>query len=89
MKKILAVCGFGVGSSMALRMQVEKAMKALGIDAQVDNTDVSTAPGMNPDVIYTSAEFAEQLRGSVSCPIIEIKQFMNYEEVLEASKVLQ
>lgn len=86
MRQVLAVCGFGVGSSMALKMQVEKALKELGIDAEVDNTDIATATSMNPDLIYTSAEFADQLKGNVQCPIISIKQFMNYEEVLEATK---
>jgi len=28
--KILAVCGFGVGSSMVLKMTLEKAVKELG-----------------------------------------------------------
>lgn len=87
--RVLAVCGFGVGSSMALKMQVEKALKELGIEAEVDNTDIATASSMNPDIIYTSPEFAEQLKGSVNCPIIEIKQFMNYSEVLEASRTIQ
>lgn len=86
MKHVLAVCGFGVGSSMVLKMQVEKAFIELGIEAQVDNTDISSATSMNPDLIYTSAEFADQLEGQVRCPIISIKQFMNYEEVLEATR---
>lgn len=86
MKKVLAVCGFGVGSSMALKMQLEKAFRELQIEAEVSNTDVESALGMGADVIYTSPEFAQQLRGQVSCPIVEIKQFMNYQEVLDASK---
>ena len=36
--KILAVCGFGVGSSLVLRMTVEKVIKKLEIDAEVENT---------------------------------------------------
>lgn len=84
--KVLAVCGFGLGSSMALKMQIEKAFREVGVSAEFDNTDVSTAPGMNPDVIYTSPQFAKELEGRVKCPVLEITQFMNFAEVLEATK---
>lgn len=33
--KILAVCGFGMGSSMVLRFTIEKAAAALGVAAEV------------------------------------------------------
>lgn len=79
--KILAVCGFGVGSSMILRMSVEKVCKDLGISATVENTDVSSAQGAQVDYIFTSEELASQLRGTVSCPVITIKKYMDKEEV--------
>lgn len=86
MKNILAVCGFGVGSSMVLKMQIEKVFQQLNKDVVVDNTDIASALGMNPDVIYTSKEFAIQLRDSgASCPIIEVQHFMNYDEVYTAT----
>ncbi|KJY53929.1 PTS Asc IIB [Lactobacillus kullabergensis] len=54
--KILAVCGFGVGSSMVLKMTLEKAVKELGIDAEVKNTDIASAKAEQADVYFTSAE---------------------------------
>jgi len=44
--KILAVCGMGLGTSLILRMNAEKALKQLGIDKSV----VSTPLCMSPDV---------------------------------------
>ena len=41
--KILAVCGFGVGSSMVLKMTIDKVIKELGLKATAENTDLSTA----------------------------------------------
>lgn len=41
--KILAVCGFGVGSSMVLKFTIEKALAELGIEAEVENTDLTSA----------------------------------------------
>ena len=79
--KILAVCGFGVGSSMVLKMTIEKVLKMKEIEAEVENTDISTAQGMRCDVIFTSFELAENLKGTVSIPIIPIKKYMDIEEV--------
>lgn len=79
--KILAVCGFGVGSSMVLRMTIEKVCKDLGIDASVENTDVSSAQGTNCDYIFTSEELASTLKSSANCPVIAIQRYMDKEEV--------
>lgn len=81
--KILAVCGFGVGSSMILRMTIEKVLKDLGMEAEVENTDVSSAQGTNADFVFTSEELATQLRGNVKAPVIAIKRYMDKEEVKE------
>lgn len=40
MMKILAVCGFGVGSSMVLKMSIDKVVKELGMKVTVENTDL-------------------------------------------------
>lgn len=79
--KILAVCGFGVGSSMVLKMTIEKVLKNEGIEAEVENTDISTAQGMNCDVIFTSFELAENLESNVKVPVIPIKRYMDIDEV--------
>lgn len=84
--KILAVCGFGVGSSMVLKMTVDKVCKELGIDADVENTDISSAQGSDCDYIFTSEELASQLKSSVSCPVIPIEKYMDKDEVMTKFK---
>jgi ascorbate PTS system EIIB component len=81
MKKFLAVCGFGVGSSMVLRLTIEKACKQRDIECEVENTDLSSAKGMAADAIFTSHEFADELKRSMKCPIYPIKRYMDKEEV--------
>ncbi|MGH3356844.1 MAG: PTS sugar transporter subunit IIB [Nocardioidaceae bacterium] len=49
--QVLTVCGVGMGSSLMLKMTAEEALKALGVDARVECTDVSTARSMTPDVV--------------------------------------
>lgn len=43
--KFLAVCGFGVGSSMILKMTLEKVCRERNLDCEVENTDISSARG--------------------------------------------
>ena len=81
--KILAVCGFGVGSSMVLKMSIERVLRDLGIDAVVDNTDINTARGTDCDVIFTSAELHEELKGTCNVPVYKVKKYMDLVEVKE------
>lgn len=82
--KFLAVCGFGVGSSMVLKMTIDKVLKELEVDAEVENTDLSSARGNNADAIFTSAELADDIRRGVKVPVIPIKKYMDKVEVREA-----
>lgn len=79
--KVLAVCGFGVGSSMILKMSIDKVMQNLGVEAEVENTDTNSARGMDCDVIFTSQELANELNSSVQVPVYAVKKYMDLEEV--------
>lgn len=70
MYKFLAVCGFGLGSSMVLKMSIEKAAKERGIDCEVENTDLSSAKGTTADAVFTSQELGDDLKGSTKAPSI-------------------
>lgn len=78
--KVLCVCGLGQGTSLILRMNVETVLRDLGISADVENTDVSTATGMNPDYIITSNELAETLAGT-SAKVIIVNNYFDLNEI--------
>lgn len=80
--KILAVCGFGVGTSLLLRMSIESACSQLGIQAEVENVDVTSVTGSNADFIMSSAEIASEL-GGVGIPVVVVNNFMNLDEIKE------
>ena len=82
--KIVAVCGMGVGSALLLRMLVEKALKTLNIEADLEIADISTArgAGADADIIVTSAELAERL-GDVQGKIVTIKNYIDVNEMTE------
>lgn len=80
--KILAVCGFGVGSSMVLKMTLDKVVNELNINAIVENTDISSAKSMDADVYFTSQELMPELKAAVKNPVYPIKKYMDKEEVM-------
>jgi len=66
--KILAICGMGLGSSIILKITLEKVIRKLGIDATVDVTDITVGRGQadSVDIVVTSEELAEKI-GRASC----------------------
>ena len=58
---ILCVCGLGMGSSLILKMSVEKAMRELGVECDVEHWAAGTMDGMNPDIIVASEDFRDEL----------------------------
>jgi len=85
--KILAVCGMGLGSALVLRMQAEKALKQLGLTAELEVTDIGTARAVAPsaDLILTSEELAQQL-GTVKPQVVTISNFIDLNEMVTKLK---
>lgn len=82
--KILAVCGMGLGTGLLLRMQAEKALKQLGLKADVEVADIGSAraAAQSVDLIITTAELAQQL-GQVKPRIVTIRNFIDLNEMVE------
>lgn len=82
--KIVAVCGMGIGTSVILKMNTEKALDRLGWDADVEVADIGTARGAaaTADVVVTSQELADEL-GGLRCPVVVIQNFMKVDEIVE------
>ena len=82
--KFIAVCSFGVGSSMLLRMSLEKVIQKLGIPAEAENIDLSCARGVPCDAVFTSPQIAEEIGSSWGVPVYGVQRYMNVNEVTEA-----
>jgi len=82
--KIVTVCGFGLGSSMLLKMKVEEVLKTHDITANVETSDVGSAPSAACDVIFTSYELGEKMKNQTQTPIVMVKNFMDTNEIEEA-----
>ncbi len=84
--KILAVCGFGVGSSMILKLTIQKALREFGVDAEVINTDISDSAGHNADAVFSSPDFIGDLEKrfkNKEIKLYPIKRYSDLEEVKE------
>jgi ascorbate PTS system EIIB component len=79
--KVVAVCGFGVGSSLLLKMSIDKAFKLLGYDIEAENTDLTTARSITCDAIFTSVDLADEFRSTRKVPVYAIKRYMSVDEV--------
>ncbi|SKC84281.1 PTS sugar transporter subunit IIB [Maledivibacter halophilus] len=81
--KVLVVCGFGVGSSMILKMKIDEILKSNGLIADVFTTDVGSAASTKCDIIFTSKELEKSIKDKVNVPVIAIKNFINKKEIEE------
>ena len=80
MISILTVCGNGIGSSVMLKMKIEENCAENNIDATVESIDFNAAQGMNPDLIVTVKELAEQFTGK---KIAIVRSYINKKKIKE------
>lgn len=79
--KIIAVCGMGIGTSVLLKMNAEKVLAQLGIEATVEATDMKTArESRDAQVILTTPDLAQLLTG-LPAEVITIDHFFDLEEL--------
>ena len=81
--KIIAVCGMGIGTSVLLKMNAEKVLRQLELEATVEATDVKTAQvSRDAQIILTTPDLVGQLEGLRS-EVIAIEHFFDLEEISE------
>jgi ascorbate PTS system EIIB component len=80
--KIVAVCGMGIGTSVLLKINAEKALKLLEIEATVDAADVATVRkvSFNAQIILTTPDLVDELQG-LPAEIIPIQHVFDLEEI--------
>jgi len=61
MKKILVVCGNGLGSSFIVEMNVKNVLNELGIEAKVSHTDLTTSKTEKADLYLGAKDIVETL----------------------------
>ncbi|SDS04033.1 PTS sugar transporter subunit IIB [Agrococcus carbonis] len=82
--KIVAVCGMGIGTSVLLKMNAEKALRTLGVDADVEAADIGVARGVarTADMVLTSQDLADEI-GDVPASVVVINNFTDVQEITD------
>lgn len=80
--KIVAICGAGIGSSGILKVNAERVLQRLGIEAEVTAADIDSVAEIADDaqVILTSAEFVEAI-GRTFADVIVIENYFDTSEL--------
>lgn len=80
--KILAMCGNGLGSSFMIKLNVQKVVKELGIDATVENTDLTTGKTTDADIYIAAADIAGNFNKD-GAKVVALGNIMDTNEIKE------
>lgn len=81
--KIMAVCGHGIGSSFMMEMNIKKVLAKLGVEAEVEHTDLASVSPDDADIfvmgkdIASSATSLPQDRIVIVTNIVSASEFEN------------
>lgn len=80
--KIVTICGAGIGSSGILKVNAERVLRKLDIEATVIAADIASVKDAAADaqVILTSAEFVDAI-GNTFADVIVIENYFDTEEL--------
>jgi len=80
--KVVAICGAGVGTSAILKVNAERVLERLDIDADVSASDVASVSTTASDaqVILTSPELVERI-GETNADIVVIENYFDLDEL--------
>ncbi len=80
--KIVAICGAGIGSSGILKVNAERVLTRLGLEADVTAAHLASlgADAADAQVILTSAEFVDAI-GPTNADVIVIENYFDTEEL--------
>lgn len=80
--KIVTICGAGIGSSGILKVNAERVLRRLDIEAEVVAADIASLGSVSADaqVILTSSEFVDAI-GSTFADVIVIDNYFDTEEL--------
>lgn len=88
MLKVLAACGNGMGSSMIIKMKIEKVLKELNIPCTIDHSSVGQAKSStnNYDLVLVSKPFAKDFVSTGSCKVVGLVNLVSEQEIKEKVK---
>lgn len=83
--KIMAICGSGLGSSFMVEMNIKKVLKKMGVDAEVEHSDLSSAIPGEADLFV----MAKDIAASASIPDNQLIVITNIIDINELETKLR
>ncbi|PHZ60156.1 PTS lactose transporter subunit IIB [Photobacterium leiognathi] len=87
MKKILVVCGNGLGTSLMMEMAVKDVVNKIGLVADIDHEDLSSASSSNADIWVAATDVATQLEAAGKQNIVSLKNIFDKASIEDQLKV--
>ncbi|AOT73269.1 hypothetical protein Gferi_22695 [Geosporobacter ferrireducens] len=81
MKKILVVCTSGLGTSLAMRLYVEKFIKENNLNVKVEHTDIGSASFIEADLILGAKQVIECLAEQDHIEVIPLEDIVNRQYI--------
>ncbi|MDO7976452.1 PTS sugar transporter subunit IIB [Oceanotoga teriensis] len=83
MLKILAACGNGMGSSMIIKMKIEKIMKELNIECTIKHSSVGEAKNeaRDYDIVLCAINFKNQFNVGKNTKVIGLINLLSEDEI--------
>ncbi len=72
MKKVLVVCGNGLGTSLMMEMAVKDVLAKIGATADVSHEDLSSAMSSQADIWVAANDVANQLKDAGKQNIVSL-----------------
>ncbi len=88
MKKIMVVCGNGLGTSLMMEMAVKEVVAKIGLDAEVDHEDLSSASSSQADIWVAATDVANQLSDAGKKNVISLANIFDKASIEEQLKNL-
>ncbi|GAL31835.1 ascorbate-specific PTS system EIIB component [Vibrio maritimus] len=86
MKKIMVVCGNGLGTSLMMEMAVKEVAGKIGLDAEVDHEDLSSAASSTADIWVAATDVANQLADAGKENIVSLANIFDKASIEEQLK---
>ena len=83
--KFAAVCGSGLGSSFMVEMNIKKVLKKIGVEADVEHSDLSSAIPSEADLFV----MAKDIAASASIPDNQLIVITNIIDINELETKLR
>ncbi len=83
MLKVLAACGNGMGSSLIIKMKIEKVLKAMNLQCEVHHASVGQAKSdaRHYDLILVSETLVGEFTNLGNAKVVGLKNLLSEEEI--------